>query len=147
MDVPGVRETFRDELTLLGALTLRWHTRPAGRVERHLADRPLDLEDAVVEAWAATASETPGLRAVLDRHLSAPSTPDMATAMAKASLKERELLALMAGRASGRGEAAGRAGAAIEERARATYARRAEPRRHRGVAPGLLGRLCAVLAA
>jgi hypothetical protein len=32
MQVEGVSETFGDELTLLGALTLRWHTRLAGRM-------------------------------------------------------------------------------------------------------------------
>ena len=34
MDVTGVRETFGDELTLLGALQLRWHTRLSGHLER-----------------------------------------------------------------------------------------------------------------
>ena len=31
-DVPGVPETFDDELALLGALQLRWHTRLSGRL-------------------------------------------------------------------------------------------------------------------
>jgi len=36
MDVPGVPETFGDELSLLGALQLRWHTRLSGRLDhRH----------------------------------------------------------------------------------------------------------------
>ena len=34
MELPGVAETFGDELTLLGALQLRWHTRLAGAIER-----------------------------------------------------------------------------------------------------------------
>ena len=31
LDVDGVADTFGDELALLGALQLRWHTRLAGR--------------------------------------------------------------------------------------------------------------------
>ena len=31
-DVPGVSETFRDELDLVGALQLRWHARLTGAV-------------------------------------------------------------------------------------------------------------------
>ncbi len=60
MDVPGVSETFADELDLLGALQLRWHTRLAGRIERELMRQPMDLEQAVVTAWQATADELPG---------------------------------------------------------------------------------------
>lgn len=147
MDAPGVRETFGDELDLLGALQLRWHTRLAGRIERVLADQPLDLEDAVVDAWVATARELPGVRAVVDRHVAAPTTPEMATALAKATLKEREMLALMAGRASGTGEATARVGASIEERARARWAGTPAARRSRCPAPTLVDRLRAVLAA
>ena len=47
MDVTGVRETFGDELTLLAALQLRWHTRLSGHIERALLDHPTDLEQAV----------------------------------------------------------------------------------------------------
>ena len=147
MDVAGVRETFGDELTLLGALTLRWHTRLAGRIERDLADQPLDLESAVVGAWVETARDLPGVRAILDRYVAAPTSPEMATALAKATLKERELLALMAGRASGRGPAAGRAGAAIEARARAAHAAPVRSRQHRCPGPSIVQRVRAALAA
>ncbi|MGA8245612.1 MAG: hypothetical protein WB797_01790, partial [Nocardioides sp.] len=71
MDVDGVRETFGDELTLLGALQLRWHTRLSGHIERALIERPSDLEQAVVDAWHATADELPGTRLVLDHHRTA----------------------------------------------------------------------------
>ena len=47
-DVEGVERVFADELDLLGALQLRWHTRLAGRIERELSSQPLDLETAVV---------------------------------------------------------------------------------------------------
>ena len=43
-DVEGVAESFGDELTLLGALQLRWHTRLAGRIERELMARPMAFE-------------------------------------------------------------------------------------------------------
>src|SRR6476620_7227953 len=121
MDVEGVAETFGDELSLLGALQLRWHTRLAGRIERELMLQPMDLERAVVAAWHATADELPGVRAILDRERTQPSTPDAAVAMEKATAKEHQLLAMMAGRASASDARAARAGAEIEQQARATY--------------------------
>ena len=68
MDVAGVAETFGDELALLGALQLRWHTRLAGRIERELDRAPHDPEAAVAAARRQTARDLPGVRAVLDRH-------------------------------------------------------------------------------
>jgi len=100
MEVPGVAQTFGDELALLGALQLRWHTRLAGRIERELMNQPLDLEAAVVAAWQSTAADLPGVRAVLDRERSAPRSAAVSDALAKASAKERILLAMMAGLAS-----------------------------------------------
>ena len=129
MDVEGVAETFGDELSLLGALSLRWHTRLAGRIERELMHQPADLEGAVVAAWQAVAEELPGVRAILDRHLEHPTSPAMAEALAKATRKEHILLAIMAGRASvhdSRAAAlAAETGARIEQRARAARAVRA----------------------
>jgi adenine-specific DNA glycosylase len=55
MELPGVAETFGDELTLLGALQLRWHTRLAGDIERELMGQPMDLEAAVTAAWRKSA--------------------------------------------------------------------------------------------
>lgn len=52
MDVIGVAEAFGDELTLLGALQLRWHTRLAGRIE-HYTEHPLDGSMAHATAIAA----------------------------------------------------------------------------------------------
>jgi hypothetical protein len=144
LELPGVAETFGDELTLLGALQLRWHTRLAGRIERELMAEPLELEDAVVAAWHAAVDELPGVRAILDRERTAPSTPEIARAMAKATAKEHVLLAMMAGRVSTPGAGAARVGAEIEERARATYrpAPVAVPAPH-----GLIGRIKSVVAA
>jgi hypothetical protein len=144
VDLPGVAETFGDEPALLGALQLRWHTRLAGEIERELMAEPLELEDAVVAAWHTAVDELPGVRAILDRERTEPSTPAISDAMAKATAKEHLLLAMMAGRVSTPGAAAERVGAEIEDRARATHrpapAVAAEPH-------GLLGRLKAVIAA
>ena len=117
LDVPGVPETFGDELTLLGALQLRWHTRLAGRIERELMNQPMDLEDAVVSAWRATAEELPGVLAIVDRYRAEPTSPAMADALRRSAVKERALLAMMAGRASSTADAHG-VGAAIEHQAR-----------------------------
>lgn len=116
-DVPGATAVFDDDLALLGALQLRWHTRLAGRIERELAQQPLDLENAVVAAWQATADELPGVLAIVDRHRAAPTSAAMADAMARSAVKERAMLAMMAGRASSPDDA-DQAGAAIERRAR-----------------------------
>lgn len=159
MDVDGVAETFGDELSLLGALSLRWHTRLAGRIERELVNQPLDLEGAVVTAWQAVADEMPGIRAILDQHREHPLDQAMAEAMAKATRKEHVLLAIMAGRASvhdSRGAAlAADTGARIEDRARAARVVRAtlaaaHATDRRASRPSLrqhLGRLKAALAA
>ena len=120
MDVAGVRETF-DEHTLLGALSLRWHTRLAGRIERELMYQPMDLESAVVSAWHHTADELPGIRAILDRYREQPVDDEMARSTAKSTAKEHLLLAVMAGRGSAEDAATIAAGARIEAEARDTY--------------------------
>jgi hypothetical protein len=146
MDVAGVSETFGDELTLLGALQLRWHTRLSGHIERELLGQPMDLEDAVIAAWHATAAELPGTRAILDHYRAEPLDEPMATAMATSAAKERVLIAGMAGRAGARTEDTAEAGRLIEEHARDTYrAPRVQSTGHRG--SGLLDRLRAALAA
>jgi hypothetical protein len=92
LDLPGVTEAFGDELTLLGALRLRWHTRLAGRVERELSRVPADPEAAAALAWTETARELPGVRAILDHYRDHPVDEAMARATAIASAKERALL-------------------------------------------------------
>ncbi len=121
MDVDGVPETFGDELTLLGALQLKWHTRLAGQVERALAGQPLDLGDAVAGAWRATADDLPGVRLVLDHYREHPVDDAMAVAMARATRKEHTTLAMMAGRCSVGDEGAAPIGAALERRARTDW--------------------------
>lgn len=146
LDVDGVADTFDDELSLLGALTLRWHTRLGGHIERQLSDQPLDLENAVALAWLAAAEDMPGTRAVIDHHVAHPTSPEMARALSVATTKEHEMLAVMAGRASGPGQAAARVGLSIERSARTSYVPgvrvRTAPQ-----APSFVQRLRSVLAA
>lgn len=150
LETPGVSETFGDELSLLGALQLRWHTRLAGHVERRLSDQPLDLEGAVTLAWLSAAEDMPGIRAVLDHYAAHPTDPEMARVMEVATGKEHEMLALMAGRASAPGPASQRVGRAIELGARTSYVpgRRSRSASHAATGPtSLVRRLKAALAA
>ena len=143
MDVEGVPETFGNELGLLAALQLRWHTRLSGHLEHALMHQPLDSDDAVAGAWHATADELPGTRLVLDHHCAEPLDDAMADAV------EQVLLAAMAGRSSGDVAATAAAGRALEARARATYRPVTAPcdvlGRHRR--QGMLSRLRCRLAA
>jgi hypothetical protein len=152
MDVVGVRETFGDEVTLLGALQLRWHTRLSGHLERALLEQPEDLDAAVVTAWHATADDLPGTRLVLDHYRAAPRDEAMAFMLATSAAKERVLLAATAGRAGACTEDTVAAGLALEERARAAYDW--QPEEHSEPVPvtaghgrGLLARIKAHVAA
>jgi hypothetical protein len=118
MDVPGVAETFGDELSLLATLQLRWHTRLAGHIERELMNQPMDLSGAVEVAWRAAADDLPGVRRILDSYRAEPTDAAMAEAMSKATAKEHMLLATMAGQASFGDPTGAAVGAAIESRAR-----------------------------
>ena len=119
MQLPGVTDHFTDELGLLGALQLRWHTRLAGEIERALDERPDDLEAAVLTGWRRTAGELPGVRTVLDAYAEHPLDEKMARALTTARRKERVLLAAMAGRASAADAGAVRMGRRLENAARA----------------------------
>lgn len=152
MDVDGVTETFGDELTLLGALLLRWHTHLSGHIERELLQQPLDLDLAVVAAWHATADELPGTRAIVDHYRAEPMDEQMAFVLATSAAKEHVLMAAMAGQAGADTATTAAAGAALEERARETYPATPVPvsdppevTGHRGL--GLLGRIRARVAA
>jgi hypothetical protein len=121
LDVDGVAQTFEDDLAVLSALQLRWHTRLAGRIERNLMNQPLDLEAAVIASWQQTADELPGIRAIIDHYSAAPTTDAMAKALVVSAAKEHQLLAVMAGRANHRDEAAAHVGAEIARKARETW--------------------------
>jgi hypothetical protein len=145
LDIDGARRAFADELDLLGALQLRWHTRLAGQIDRALSSEPLDLEQSVITAWRATADELPGIRAVVDHHRDHPLDDAMAQALAIATHKERAWLAVMAGQAGIDDPAGARVGALIEEKARAGHRPTRTPGAHAG--PSLLDRLRAAIAA
>jgi hypothetical protein len=145
MDVDGVAQTFEDDLAVLSALQLRWHTRLAGRIERNLMNQPLDLESAVITSWQQTADELPGVRAIIDHYTAAPSSDEMARALAVSATKEHQLLAVMAGLANDRDASAARAGAAIARKARETWV---PPHLAEEITNlGLLDRIKAVIAA
>lgn len=145
LDVDGARTAFADELDLLGALQLRWHTRLAGQIDRTLMSQPLDLERAVIAAWQATADELPGIRAVVDRHREHPLDDAMAQALTVATRKEHSWLAVMAGQAGIADPGGARVGALIEEKARAGHRPARKPGAH--AAPSLMDRLKAGLVA
>ena len=133
MELPGVVETFGNELALLGALQLRWHTRLAGAIERELSEHPADLESAVLTAWRTTHVSAPGVRAVLDAHTAAPLSEEMATMLATAHRKDWALMAAMSGKASPADVQVASVGRRLEEKARAAY--RPTAVRRRAAAP------------
>lgn len=121
MDVEGVTEKFDNELDLLCALQLKWHTNLAGRIDRFLAEQPMNLEDAVINAWHSVADEYQGMRLILDHYRAQPLDAPMATAMRKAAAKENLMLAVMSGYASVDDELAIPIGQRINERASDTF--------------------------
>lgn len=153
MDVTGVAETFAQEAPLLGALTLKWHTRLNGHLERALSTQPLSLDEAVIKAWHATAAELPGVLAILDTCRAEPASEQIAHIMRVSTEKEHVMLAVMAGLASttdlATDQLAAAAGAELANRARATLpsspASGLSGGRH--VAGSLAQRLKAVLSA
>lgn len=151
MHLPGVSETFRDELDLLAALHLKWHARLSGNIERQLMAQPLDLEDAVAHAWSRTCQDLPGIRLILDRYSEFPSGPEMAAALTKANEKEWVGLAAAAGLANDAGSRAARAGqrVALKGRAVADGSATEVPTTSSDEAatPSLVERIKAVLAA
>ena len=117
-DLPGVGEVFEDELALVGALQLRWHTRLAGAVEQAVEAEPGDPESAVVAAWRRTAQALAGVRAVLDARAEQPGSEAERAALRTAESKDRALLAAMAGLAAPADPGAAAVGRRLELRAR-----------------------------
>jgi len=120
-ELPGVAENFGDELALIGALQMRWHTRLAGSIDRELLDHPVDLESAVISVWRRTADELFGIRAILDAFHDAPTSEAMRSAFTKAEHQDWTLLAAMAGHAGITDRLTADVGHKIEEKARAAY--------------------------
>src|SRR3954466_6974788 len=154
MQLPGVTETFRDELDLLAALQLKWHARLSGNIERALMGEPMELEDAIATAWRLTSEQMPGVRMILDRYTEMPTDPEMAAALHRAKEKEWIRLAAAAGLANDESAAAARAGRQVELRARTQVAERSADALLAtastdvdGDSPSLVERIRAVLAA
>jgi hypothetical protein len=152
MDLPGVADTFRDELDVIAALWLKWNARLSGNIERALTGEAMDLEEAVATAWLQTSDQLPGIRLVLDRYLESPSGPEMAAALDRAKEKEWCRLATAAGLANDEGPAAARVGRQIEHKARTAVVRTAPapaaaPTDLGEDSPSLVDRIKAVLAA
>lgn len=122
MQLPGVSENFHDELDLISALSLKWHTRLSGHLERELAAQPMDPEAAVARAWRRTADQTPGVRLILDRYTEFPLDARMGQALDRAERKEWVRLAVSAGLASDAGDRAAAVGQRIASRGRAASA-------------------------
>lgn len=125
-DVEGVADTFDDDLRLVGALQLKWHTRLTGQIDRALMDYPDDFADAVIRAWQATYSELGGVRMVLDGFVAEPADDEMAHSLEVANRKDWTYLAVSAGLASTGDEQAVELGRRLEGTARTSY-RRATP--------------------
>ncbi|MCW2782952.1 MAG: hypothetical protein JWR35_3401 [Marmoricola sp.] len=118
MDVPGVTATFRDELDLIAALTLKWHARLSGHIEREMMSQPMDLEMAVMRAWRAATDDLPGIRMIIDHYSEFPTDAAMADVLVKVHEKEWMRLAAAAGLSNDESPAAADAGHRLETRAR-----------------------------
>lgn len=118
MDLPGVRETFADELDLIGALSIKWHARLSGNIERVLMAQPMDLEAAITDAWRRTSQEAPGIRAIIDHYTESPTDAEMGAVLTRAREKEWLKLASVAGLASDNSAPAVRAGERLTRNAR-----------------------------
>ena len=107
-------DVFPSQANLLLALHHRWTMKLTGRLGVALTeagrDPDVDLVDAVLAGWRATAAEHPTLRRVLDQ-----GTAEHAEAMRPAIEGEQRLLALAAGLAEPheRPEEIARVGAAL----------------------------------
>jgi hypothetical protein len=117
-DLPGVVETFPDELDLIGALAMKWHARLSGNIERELMAQPIDLEAAITNAWRKSSLEAPGIRMIIDRYTESPTNPEMAAALSRAQEKEWLKLAAAAGLSSDDSAPAARAGERVTRNAR-----------------------------
>jgi len=147
MNLPGVSDAFHSELDLIGALSIKWHARLSGNIERELMHQPLDIEAAIVSAWRKTSAEAPGIRMIIDRYTESPSDPEMAAALTRAQEKEWLKLASAAGLSSDESLAAARAGERVADKARAGVPVPVAQTVDTVDSPSLVDRIRAVLAA
>ncbi len=122
MQAAGVAECFDDELDLLSAMMLKWHTRLAGNIERAMTEQPVDLQAAVIGAWIQTRTALPGVRAVIDRAATLPADTEIAQAVTRAQQREWARLAIAAGAANDMSTTSAHRGREIEATARQAFA-------------------------
>jgi hypothetical protein len=110
-DVPDAERLFRTPDNLLSILQMRWHTHLAALIEEALDAEPLDLAQAVIDAWRKCAVDMPGVRRIFDAHADTP-------ALQRAQRKDWELLASARGLAATEDPRVDAVGRKIEELAR-----------------------------
>lgn len=149
LDLPGVSETFRDDLDVISALTLKWNARLSCNIERALHAEPMDLESAVAAAWRATCEQLPGIRRVVDHYTAQPTSEAMGAALATVHEKERIRLALSAGLANYASPEAAAVGRRVEDKARFGFDLEALPAPYGDddeATPSLVARIRALVA-
>lgn len=105
--VPGAREAFGDDLSLLFDVQMAWYQRLSGQLDRTVLEGSSPATIAV-EAWVAAAADMPGARALLDANRDRPE-------LAKAFAKERALLAVSAGVSSWHPDLVGQGDRLVEQ--------------------------------
>ena len=110
-DVAGAERHFGTPDNLVSILQVRWHTHLSALVEQALDAEPLDLTQAVVDAWRSCAADMPGVRCILDAHAGSPG-------MQIARRKDWELLASARGLAATEDSRVDAVGRRVEELAR-----------------------------
>ncbi len=110
-DVADAERCFGTPDKLVSILQVRWHTHLAALIEQALDAEPLDLTQAVIDAWRSCAADMPGVRCILDAHADSPG-------MQVAHRKDWELLASARGLAATEDSRVDAVGSRIEELAR-----------------------------
>lgn len=138
------RLVLEDETAALFEIQMAWFQRLSGHIDRLTTTGGGETPEMVaVAAWATTAAELPGARALLDAHVDTP-------ALAKAFAKERTFIAASAGVAANHPDLGGH-GERIITSARAEVARPTPTpmpeTRDEAQPQGLIARLRSVIAA
>lgn len=139
------RRVLEDETAALFEIQMAWFQRLSGHMDRLATSGGQTPELVAVAAWAATAAELPGARALLDAHADVP-------ALAKAFAKERSFIAASAGVPAHHGDLGAR-GERIITAARAEVSRPAPASeqppevQHQTQHQGLIARLRSLIAA
>lgn len=133
------RLAFPTDTDLLFELQMTWFQRLSGQMDRLISEGEEDPELVAVTAWVNTASELPGVRALLDAHRDEP-------ALRKAFAKELGYLAASAGVPTFHPDLAAR-GQLIQDSARESLAEHGPVQIEDVARPGFMARLRSVIAA